>query len=155
MPSCTPVSPYLGCSLRNRREYTLRPNRWRHRLGKVFPMLQKPAYPMLAILLLGAACIPVSAAEREDVRKVINLVTSVKMPYLETLTRNRARTERVWLERGGTTTGCIRLEDRRWGYEYVCRRATGQKCSASAMSLREAYISVPCTTTWLTLISTV
>src|SRR5258707_5053159 len=79
-------------------------------------MLQKPAYLMLAILLLGTACNPVTAAEREDVRKVINLVTSVKMPYPETLTRNRAKTERVWLERGGTTTGCIRLEDRRWGY---------------------------------------
>ncbi len=82
-------------------------------------MLQKPAYLMLAILLLGTACNPVSAAEREDVRKVINLVTSVKMPYPETLTRNRAKTERVWLERGGTTTGCIRLEDRRWCYEYI------------------------------------
>ena len=68
---------------------------------------------------LGTACNPVSAAEREDVRKVINLVTSVKMPYPETLTRNRAKTERVWLERGGTTTGCIRLEDRRWCYEYI------------------------------------
>jgi len=82
-------------------------------------MLQKPAHLMLAILLLGAACNPVFAAEREDVRKVINLVTSVKMPYPETLTRNRAKTERVWLERGGTTTGCIRLEDRRWCYEYI------------------------------------
>ena len=49
-------------------------------------MLQKPAYLMLAILLLGTACNPVSAAEREDVRKVINLVTSVKMPYPENLT---------------------------------------------------------------------
>jgi hypothetical protein len=82
-------------------------------------MLSKPAHLTLAILLLGVTCIPVSAAEREDVRKVINLVTSVKMPYPETLTRNRARTERVWLERGGTTTGCIRLEDRRWCYEYI------------------------------------
>jgi hypothetical protein len=82
-------------------------------------MLQKPAYLMLAILLLGTASNPVSAAEREDVRKVINLVTSVKMPYPEALTRNRAKTERVWLERGGTTTGCIRLEDRRWCYEYI------------------------------------
>ena len=42
-----------------------------------------------------------TAAEREDVRKVINLVTSVKMPYPETLSRNRAKTERVWLEREG------------------------------------------------------
>lgn len=82
-------------------------------------MLRKPAQLTLTILLLGAACIPVSAAEREDVRKVINLVTSVKMPYPESLTRNRAKTERVWLERGGTTTGCIRLEDRRWCYEYL------------------------------------
>jgi hypothetical protein len=62
---------------------------------------------------------PASAAEREDVRKVINLVTSVKMPFPENLTRNRAKTERVWLEREGTTTGCIRLEDRRWCYEHI------------------------------------
>jgi hypothetical protein len=82
-------------------------------------MVQKAVHLMLAILLFGTACIPVSAAEREDVRKVINLVTSVKMAYPETLTRSRARTERVWLERGGTTTGCIRIEDRRWCYEYI------------------------------------
>jgi hypothetical protein len=82
-------------------------------------MLQKSMYVMLAILLSGAACTPVSAAEREDVRKVINLVTSVKMPYPESLTRSRAKTEHVWLERGGTTTGCIRLEERRWCYEHI------------------------------------
>src|ERR1700716_1896400 len=82
-------------------------------------MPQKPAYLMLAILLLGTACNPVSAAEREDVRKVINLVTSVKMPYPETLTRNRAKTERVWLDREGAPTGCIKLEDRRWCYEHI------------------------------------
>jgi len=82
-------------------------------------MLQKPACLTLAILLSGVGCIPVSAAEREDVRKVINLVTSVKMPYPESLTRNKAKTERVWLERGGTTTGCIRFDDRRWCYEYI------------------------------------
>jgi hypothetical protein len=82
-------------------------------------MLAKPAYPMLTILLLSTAHVPASAAEREDVRKVVNLVTSVKMPYPESLDRSRAKTERVWLERGGTTTGCIRLEDRRWCYEYI------------------------------------
>jgi hypothetical protein len=65
-------------------------------------MLQKPASLTLAILLSGVACIPVSAAEREDVRKVINLATSVKMPYPESLTRNKAKTERIWLERAGT-----------------------------------------------------
>jgi len=69
--------------------------------------------------LLFTVLSPASAAEREDVRKVINLVTSVKMPFPENLTRNRAKTERVWLEREGTTTGCIRLEDRRWCYEHI------------------------------------
>jgi hypothetical protein len=59
------------------------------------------------------------AAEREDVRKAINLVTSVKMPFPENLSRNRAKTERVWLERDGATVGCIRLEDRRWCYEHI------------------------------------
>jgi hypothetical protein len=53
------------------------------------------------------------------VRKVINLVTSVRMPYPETLTRNRAKTESVWLDREGATTGCIKLEERRWCYEHI------------------------------------
>jgi len=73
---------------------------------------------LLAGLLLTVLS-PASAAEREDVRKVINLVTSVKMPFPENLTRNRAKTERVWLDREGATTGCIRLEDRRWCYEHI------------------------------------
>jgi hypothetical protein len=74
---------------------------------------------LLASLLLTAAYSPVYAAEREDVRKVVNLVTSVKMPYPENLASNRAKTERVWLDREGTTTGCIRLEERRWCYEHI------------------------------------
>ena len=74
---------------------------------------------VLAGLLLGALLAPASAAEREDVRKVINLVTSVKMPFPENLTRNRAKTERVWLDRDGATTGCIRFEERRWCYEHI------------------------------------
>lgn len=82
-------------------------------------MLKKFTPLMLASLLTGFAYTPLHAAEREDVRKVINLVTSVKMPYPESLSRNRAKTERVWLERDGATTGCIRLEDRRWCYEHI------------------------------------
>jgi hypothetical protein len=74
---------------------------------------------LLANLLLAATCFPVYAAEREDVRKVVNLVTAVKMPYPENLTRNRAKTERVWLDREGTSTGCIKLEERRWCYEHI------------------------------------
>jgi hypothetical protein len=74
---------------------------------------------VFAGLLLGGALAPAQAAEREDVRKVINLVTSVKMPYPERLTRNRAKTEQVWLERLGATTGCIELQERRWCYEHI------------------------------------
>ena len=74
---------------------------------------------LVASLLLGVASTSTVAAEREDVRKAINLVTSVKMPFPEGLSRNRARTERVWLEREGATTGCIRLEDRRWCYDHI------------------------------------
>jgi hypothetical protein len=82
-------------------------------------MLQSAKSFFLASFLL---CVPLTstyAAEREDVRKVINLVTSVKMPYPESLPRNRAKTERVWLDREGAMTGCIRLDDRRWCYEHI------------------------------------
>jgi hypothetical protein len=82
-------------------------------------MLNKSQGIVLAGLLLGMALAPAQAAEREDVRKVINLVTSVKMPYPETLLRSRAKTERVWLERLGATTGCIRIDTVRWCYEHI------------------------------------
>jgi hypothetical protein len=82
-------------------------------------MLKKSKCVILASLLLGTAVAPAHAAEREDVRKVINLVTSVKMPFPEKLSRNRAKTERVWLERQGATTGCIQIEDRLWCYEHI------------------------------------
>ena len=82
-------------------------------------MLQIVKGFVVIALAVGWVLVPADAAEREDVRKVINLVTSVKMPFPENLARNRARTERVWLERGGATTGCIRLEERRWCYEHI------------------------------------
>lgn len=82
-------------------------------------MLQKIKFLAFVVAMLGPTMVPVHAAEREDVRKVINLVTSVKMPYPENLSRNRAKTERVWLERAGMTAGCIRIEERRWCYEFI------------------------------------
>jgi hypothetical protein len=85
-------------------------------------MTPKKALLLATLLpaLSGAAMsCPASAAEREDVRKVVNLVTAVKMPYPENLTRSKAKTERVQLERAGTTTGCIAIENRRWCYEYI------------------------------------
>ena len=39
--------------------------------------------------------------------------------FPENLPRNRAKTERVWLEREGATVGCIKIEDRRWCYEHI------------------------------------
>ena len=82
-------------------------------------MFQPTPRLVLAGLLLVAMLAPATAAEREDVRKAINLVTSVKMPFPENLARNRAKTERVWLEREGATVGCIKIEDRRWCYEHI------------------------------------
>ena len=82
-----------------------------------FGSAQVVFFPQFCCLVLAVT--PARAAEREDVRKVINLVTSVKMPYPECLSRNRAKTERVWLEREGATTGCIRLDERRWCYEHI------------------------------------
>jgi hypothetical protein len=82
-------------------------------------MPQPAQHLVLASLIFCALLPPANAAEREDVRKAINLVASVKMPFPESLSRNRAKTERVWLEREGATTGCIRLDDRRWCYEHI------------------------------------
>jgi hypothetical protein len=82
-------------------------------------MLGKSKGVVLAGVLAALTFAPANAAEREDVRKVINLVTSVKMPYPESLSRSRAKTERVWLERLGATTGCIEIDERRWCYEHI------------------------------------
>ena len=74
---------------------------------------------LLACLLLAcAALVPIHAAEREQVRMAVNLIAAVKMPFPENLSRNRARTQRAWLET--TAAGaCLRLEERRWCYEHM------------------------------------
>ena len=82
-------------------------------------MLGKSTGVVLAGLLAGLAIASAQAAEREDVRKVVNLLASVKMPYPEGLARSRAKTDRVWLERFGATLGCIELGERRWCYEHI------------------------------------
>ena len=63
---------------------------------------------------------PALAAEREQVRMVINLISGVKMPYPENLRNNLARTERVQLDTNGATVACLRLDDKiRWCYEHM------------------------------------
>jgi hypothetical protein len=74
----------------------------------------------LAIMLAVAQAATASAAEREQVRMVINLVSGVKMPFPENLRNNLARTERVQLDTNGATVACLRLDDKiRWCYEHI------------------------------------
>jgi hypothetical protein len=82
-------------------------------------MLQTAKPLLLASLLLAVACVPAKAAEREQVRIVVNLVAAVKMPYPENLPRNRAKTQRTWLELNGATVACLKLDTRRWCYEHI------------------------------------
>lgn len=68
----------------------------------------------------GFAIAPVKAAEREQVRAVINLIAAVKMPYPEKLESNLSRTEWVRLDSNGATIACMRIDDKqRWCYEHI------------------------------------
>jgi hypothetical protein len=74
----------------------------------------------LAIMLAVAQAATAPAAEREQVRMVINLVSGVKMPFPENLRNNLARTQRVQLDTNGATVACLRLDDKiRWCYEHI------------------------------------
>lgn len=76
--------------------------------------------PLAAALALGAASLPAQAAEREQVRMVINLIAGVKMPFPQNLRNNLARTERVQLDANDATVACLRLDDKvRWCYEHI------------------------------------
>ena len=63
---------------------------------------------------------PAKAAEREQVRAVINLIAAVKMPNPERFERNTARTQYVELDRQGATVACLRVDDKtRWCYDHI------------------------------------
>jgi hypothetical protein len=73
-----------------------------------------------AALLIGASLTAAEAAEREQVRMVINLISGVKMPYPENLHNIVAHTERVELNTNTATVACLRLDDKiRWCYEHI------------------------------------
>ena len=75
---------------------------------------------LASALVVGSALTPAQAAEREQVRMVINLIAGVKMPFPENLRNNLARTERVQLDTNGATVACLRLDDKiRWCYEHI------------------------------------
>jgi hypothetical protein len=74
---------------------------------------------VLVTTLAFAVAVPANAAEREQVRAVVNLMAAVKMPYPERLERNIARTEFVRRE-PGMTVACLRLDDKlRWCFEHI------------------------------------
>jgi hypothetical protein len=71
-------------------------------------------------LSLLSALPAAQAAEREQVRAVINLIASIKKPYPERFERHVARTEFVRLNELGETIACLRLDDTvRWCYDHV------------------------------------
>ena len=75
---------------------------------------------LASTLLVGAGLASAQAAEREQVRMVINLVAGVKMPYPEKLRNNLAHTQSVHLDTNGATVACLRLDDKlRWCYEHI------------------------------------
>jgi hypothetical protein len=77
-------------------------------------------FALASIVFSGLAFPPVEAAEREQVRAVINLIAAVKMPYPENLESNLSRTEWVRLDTNGATIACMRIDDKqRWCYEHI------------------------------------
>ena len=76
---------------------------------------------VLAVMLtVGLQTIPANAAEREQVRMVINLIAGVKMPFPQILRNNLARTEQVQLDTNTATVACLRLDEKvRWCYEHI------------------------------------
>ena len=75
---------------------------------------------LASVFVVSSALTPAQAAEREQVRMVINLVAGVKMPFPEHLRNNLAHTERVQLDTNGATIACLRLDDKiRWCYEHI------------------------------------
>ena len=75
---------------------------------------------LASALLISVALAPTQAAEREQVRMVINLISGVKMPSPQNLRNNLARTERVELDTNGATVACMRVDDKiRWCYEHI------------------------------------
>jgi hypothetical protein len=90
-------------------------------------MSRKIATLASAAILIGAlATAPADAAEREQVRAVINLIAAVKMPFPEKLRNNLSRTEWVTIDTNAATIACLRLDDKlKWCYDHIA--ATGAR----------------------------
>lgn len=61
-----------------------------------------------------------NAAEREQVRAVVNLIAAVRMPYPIAARGNTSRTERVRLDSTSATIVCVRVDEKqRWCFEHL------------------------------------
>ena len=75
---------------------------------------------LASAFVVSSALATSQAAEREQVRMVINLIAGVKKPFPENLRNQPARTERVQLDTNSSTVACLRLDDKiRWCYEHL------------------------------------
>jgi hypothetical protein len=78
------------------------------------------AFASAATLISAFAIVSAHAAEREQVRAVINLISAVKMPFPEKLRNNLSRTEWVTIDTNAATVACLRLDDKlKWCYEHL------------------------------------
>src|SRR5258706_15838807 len=83
-------------------------------------MRQSTKCLLVACLLVAAEPIAVKSAERERVRIVINLMAGVKMPFPENLTRNKAKTQRVWLDHNGMVSfKCPGTAESHWCSQHI------------------------------------
>jgi hypothetical protein len=89
--------------------------------GERILMLRKNTIAAVACGLSAlVAFASANAAEREQVRAVINLIASIKMPNPERFERNTAHTEYVKLGEFGETVACMRFDDKvRWCYDHI------------------------------------
>jgi hypothetical protein len=88
--------------------------------GREFLMSRNLIAALSGAVFMLSAHAPAHAAEREQVRAVINLIASIKMPYPEGHGRNVAHTEYVKLGMIGETVACLRADDKiRWCFDHV------------------------------------
>jgi hypothetical protein len=80
-------------------------------------------FRVFAVTLLFACVLiptPTTAAEREQVRAVINLISAVRMPYPLNIRGYNAKTERIRLDSTTATIACVRVDDKqRWCFEHL------------------------------------
>lgn len=76
------------------------------------------ALALFVLCAVSPASLP--AAEREQVRAVVNLISAVRMPYPLNARGNSSRTERVHLNSTSAIIACVRVDDKqRWCFEHL------------------------------------